>query len=334
VSAVFSQTDYRNQDLWPGKCLTGKVQSPINIDPHSRVDLKLKRLELRNYNEMLMGTISNEEEKLTIRLESGTKGLPYVTGGSVRRGKRYTLERCSIHWGDSIEFGSNHRLGDEQFAGEFTCYHYEEKYDSFATALSSGDKKAVLAISWLFKETSGSGNSKWDWIFDLIKPEDTESIAFDGKSDDMELKLTDLIPVGKDYFQYQGSMLEPACEETVSWYIIKDPIPITSAQHDLLTMVTNVMETDRLQNFRYPQKLNKRKVRAYKHHASRKSHGSHRGIGYKSHGHGFKGHGHGFKGHGKFYGSHGYGPRNRGKGYRGHGHGYKGRGKGHRPQWW
>merc|ERR1712071_177935 len=75
VSAVFSQTDYRNQDLWPGKCLTGKVQSPINIDPHSRVDPKLKRLELRNYNEMLMGTISNEEEKLTIRLESGTKGI-------------------------------------------------------------------------------------------------------------------------------------------------------------------------------------------------------------------------------------------------------------------
>ena len=30
-------------------------------------------------------------------------------------------------------------------------------------------------------------------------------------------------------------MLEPACEETVSWYIIKDPIPITSRFNCILT---------------------------------------------------------------------------------------------------
>merc|ERR1712137_1357184 len=351
VSGAFSQIayTYRDQDDWPGLCNTGKAQSPINIDPHSRVDPKLKRLELRNYNEMLGGSISNEDGLLHIDLTPGIQGLPYVTGGLVGRGERYVFGRCVIIWGDSIQFGSDHRFGDEQFAGEFICYHYnDEKYSTLEEAeAASGDKKAMLAISWLFKETVGSGNSKWDEIFGLINPADLMSIAVEDNETPLMLKLSELIPQGKDYFYYQGSHITPArdCNEVVSRYIMKDTIPMTRAQHDLLTMVMDSANNDRLQNFRYPQKLNKRKVRAYKHHASRKGHGSHghgyRDVGYKSHGHGFKGpgkgfgiYGHGYKGPDKFYGSRGYGPRSRGKGYGRHGHGYKGRGKGYGPPWW
>jgi len=352
VGAAFSQViNYvsRDQDAWPGLCNTGKAQSPINIDLHSRVDPKLKRLELRNYNEMLDGRIVNEDGFLFITLTPGIQGLPYVTGGLVGRGERYVFVGCRIIWGDSIKFGSEHRFGDEQFAGEFVCYHYnDEKYSSIEEAeAASGDKKAILAISWLFKETGGIGNSKWDEIFNLIDPATATSIAGSGNAVDRMLKLSELIPQGKDYFHYQGSSTDPYvnCEEVVSRYIMKDTIPMTRAQHDLLTMVKDSANNDRLQNFRYPQKLNKRKVRAYKHHASRKGHGSHghgyRDVGYKSHGHGFKGpgkgfgiYGHGYKGPGKFYGSRGYGPRSRGKGYGRHGHGYKGRGKGYGPPWW
>merc|ERR1712137_512967 len=350
VGGAFSQSayTYRDQDDWPGLCNTGKAQSPINIDPHSRVDPKLKRLELRNYNEMLDGVIVNRDGVLVIDLTPGIQGLPYVTGGLVGRGERYVFGICRIVWGDSIEFGSEHRFGDDRFAGEFTCYHYnEEKYSSLLEALAaSGDKKATLAISWLFKETGGSGNSKWDEIFNLIDPATATSIAGSGNAVEMlKLKLSELIPLGKDYFHYQGSFTDPNCEEVVSRYIMKDTIPMTRAQQELLTMVMDFEENDRLQKFRYPQKLNKRKVRAYKHHASRKGHGSHghgyRDVGYKSHGHGFKGpgkgfgvYGHGYKGPDKFYGSRGYGPRSRGKGYGRHGHGYKGRGKGYGPPWW
>jgi len=333
VGAVFSQEEfsYRDQDSWPGKCMTGKAQSPINIDPHSRVDPKLRRLELINYNKMLTIGIGNGVEGLFLVLIPGVAGLPRVKGGKVGRGERYVFAGCSINWGDSIKFGSHHRLGDDHFAGEFTCYHYnEEKYsDIFEAAASSGDKKAILAISWLFKKTSGSGNSKWDEIFNLIDPSDLESIAYPGKFAELELKLTDLIPQGKDYFHYQGSIIVPilmgmgtenACEEVVSWYIMKDTIPITKAQHDQLAMAG---PNPPQQNFRYPQKLNKRKVRAYKHHhASRRGY---RGNGYKSNGHGFKG-------HGKLYGSHG--PRHRGKGYLRRGNGYRGRGKGYGTPWW
>jgi len=346
VGGAFSEGYlHRAQDEWPGLCNTGKAQSPINIDPHSRVDPKLKRLELRNYNEMLDGVISNGDRLLFITLTPGIQGLPYVTGGLVGRGERYVFGRCRINWGDSIEFGSEHRFGDDQFAGEFTCYHYnEEKYSSLLEAENaSGDKKAILAISWLFKETGGSGNSKWDEIFNLIS---ATSIGVSGNAARMMLKLSELIPQGKDYFHYQGSTTNPYvnCEEVVSRYIMKDTIPMTRAQHDQLTSVIDVEANNRVQNFRYPQKLNKRKVRAYKHHASRKGHGSHghgyRDVGYKSHGHGFKGpgkgfgiYGHGFKGPGKFYWRRGHGPR-RGKGYGRHGHGYKGRGKGYGPPLW
>jgi len=359
VGGAFSEGYlHRAQDEWPGLCNTGKAQSPINIDPHSRVDPKLKRLELRNYNEMLDGGIYNVNGLLFIFLTPGIQGLPYVTGGLVGRGERYVFGICRIVWGDSIKFGSEHRFGDEQFAGEFVCYHYNnEKYSSIEEAeAASGDKKAILAISWLFKETAGSGNSKWDEIFSLIDPAVSTSIAhpavFTSIAQDgipatpLTLKLSELIPQGKDYFHYQGSTVNPLnnCAEVVSRYIMKDTIPMTRAQHDQLTSVIDVEANNRVQNFRYPQKLNKRKVRAYKHHASRKGHGSHghgyRDVGYKSHGHGFKGpgkgfgiYGHGFKGPGKFYWRRGHGPR-RGKGYGRHGHGYKGRGKGYGPPLW
>lgn len=55
-------------------------------------------------------------------------------------------------WGDSIKFGSEHRFGDEQFAGEFVCYHYNnEKYSSIEEA------EAALEIRrryWPFLEYS------------------------------------------------------------------------------------------------------------------------------------------------------------------------------------
>ena len=53
------------------------------------------------------------------------------------------------------------------------------------------------------QETGGSGNSKWDEIFNLIDPATGTSIAVSGNRASMMLKLSELIPQGKDYFHYQ-----------------------------------------------------------------------------------------------------------------------------------
>ena len=54
------------------------------------------------------------------------------------------------------------------------------------------------------QETGGSGNSKWDEIFNLIDPATATSIAGSGNAVEMlKLKLSELIPQGKDYFHYQ-----------------------------------------------------------------------------------------------------------------------------------
>ena len=53
------------------------------------------------------------------------------------------------------------------------------------------------------QETGGSGNSKWDEIFNLIDPATATSIGVSGNAADMMLKLSELIPQGKDYFHYQ-----------------------------------------------------------------------------------------------------------------------------------
>ena len=61
----------------------------------------------------------------------------------------------------------------------------------------------VFDLFYSVQKTTGSGNSKWDELFSLIDPSNPDSIAYPGKAAEVELKLTDLIPKGTDYFQYQ-----------------------------------------------------------------------------------------------------------------------------------
>ena len=44
------------------------------------------------------------------------------------------------------------------------------------------------------------------------------------------IRPADLLPAGRDYFRYAGSLTTPPCTEIVSWFVYRDAIEASSAQ--------------------------------------------------------------------------------------------------------
>ena len=73
------------------------------------------------------------------------------------------------------------------------------------------------------------------------------------------ISLTDLLPSGKHYVTYEGSLTQPACHETVQWVIFNKPIYISPYQFHMLR---HSLKGDGHQdNFRPTQPLNRRPLR-------------------------------------------------------------------------
>jgi carbonic anhydrase len=62
-------------------------------------------------------------------------------------------------------------------------------------------------------------------IFDTIMANSPTSPGENELSE--EVNVFDLLPFRKGFYRYEGSLTTPACSESVQWFVMRDPVPIT-----------------------------------------------------------------------------------------------------------
>jgi carbonic anhydrase len=91
--------------------------------------------------------------------------------------------------------------------------------------IAADGELAVIGV--LMKE--GKENSFISKIFDNM-PTNSHAGHNKVKHSNIKVNTNDILPVSKDHWHYMGSLTTPPCTQIVEWYLLKEPISISSEQ--------------------------------------------------------------------------------------------------------
>ena len=240
-----SDYSYSAQYEWPGSCLTGKKQSPINVITRNvQCNSALTSLWLSHeYYYPMDGLFKNKGHTVQFTPKSGINARMMTPIGT------YKLLQVHMHWGTGHGQGSEHFV--DGVASELEVHFVHQKEGAVDT--TACDYYAVLGVRGSLSYVASSG------IFSQldvtnIKTYGAYSIHVHG------ISLSDLLPSNLDYYYYQGSLTTPGCDETVQWFLLKNTISVPSAYLANLREVLDKYRHPVTSNYRYYQALNGRVV--------------------------------------------------------------------------
>lgn len=176
-------------------CSSGKRQSPIDIRDAKKADLPALQFD---YDSAPLRIIDNGH---TIQVN-------YPPGSTLTVGdKTYTLKQFHFH-----------HPSEEHVNGQ--------AYDMVAH-LVHADGDGHLAVVAVFLK-KGKANGFIDLIWKNIPEEKEKENAIDISG--ATVNATDLLPTDRGYYTLAGSLTTPPCSEGVTWYIMKNPVPLSETQ--------------------------------------------------------------------------------------------------------
>lgn len=235
---------------WPGLCLSGKKQSPIDIVHKNTLKRDLRPLEFVQYERPSTGVVANNGHTVELRLSEDNF---FLEGGELPG--TYVLDHIHFHW------PSEHTMDGDHDALEAHFVHYNKKYADLKAA--SQQESGIAVVSTLYK-LSDSDNMDLAPIVKATKLVSKwgDSESFKPKPVPLKSKLfpRQLLPK-KDttYYHYNGSLTTPECLESVMWYVLAGKRTISGQQLEVFKSI----ETDNGTlpfNYRPTQVVGNRKV--------------------------------------------------------------------------
>lgn len=213
---------------WPKNFVgaRGRHQSPINIETdRCEYDSSLIERPLTiDYDHHSCSQIKNTG--YTFQVDSYTTNLSTVSGGPVDH--QYSFLQFHMHWGDSLQRGSEHLLDGKAYSAELHFVNWNhQSYKNPKAATSSNKNDGLLVLGVFIK--IGKHNSEFEKIVNLLH----DIHLKDHHVPVHNINMLKLMPENtNDYWTYPGSLTTPPCNECVQWILFKDPIEISEGQLD------------------------------------------------------------------------------------------------------
>ena len=175
-------------------CGTGSQQSPIDISHPLKAQLPAIKIAWHDRCE-------------TIVNNGHTIELDVVPGSTLSLGDdNFTLLQFHFH------HPSEHTIGGKNFPMEVHFVH--------------GNAAGNLAVLGVLM-TAGSNNATFNKIVATM-PRRAGSPAKADKAINPHM----LLPSGRDYYRYEGSLTTPPCSEVVHWLLLREPIQVAQTDID------------------------------------------------------------------------------------------------------
>ena len=184
-------------ELDPGfaACKAGHRQSPIDIADTVKADLPAIEFDYR-------------PSPLRIVDNGHTVMATYAPGSSIRVvGHRYELKQIHFHR------PAENTVHGKRYAMEAHLVH--------------ADEAGWLAVVGVLIE-SGRENALVRELWSHLPGEKEKEEVHDG----VRIDAASLLPAGRGYYAFEGSLTTPPCSENVDWMVLKEPVQVSAEEID------------------------------------------------------------------------------------------------------
>lgn len=175
------------------ECVNGHQQSPIDIRSTQKEELPPIRFD---YKPSALDIIDNGH---TIMINYGPGNFLYVGD------KKYELKQFHFHR------PSEEKIEGKQYPMSLHLVHADQegKIAVVAVLLQQGDGNALMHELW------------------QEMPKEKEK---DERFDNIQIDADGLVPADHGYYTFDGSLTTPPCSEGVTWYVMKHPVTVSTAE--------------------------------------------------------------------------------------------------------